>query len=142
MSGKTLRLVYPQFQGGWPQNIANCLNNQFSVEDATFGYWLGSQIMNIIAPKVDGPTCEVPINTDQSAEALKDEKTAQKIILRAIKYESKRTFDSIVKLAPEEFANAVKNLSDEGEPLSCKLFYSMEKSPWVDKTIEKYASKD
>ena len=75
-------------------------------------------------------------------EALKDEKTAQKIILRAIKYESKRTFDSIVKLAPEEFANAVKNLSDEGEPLSCKLFYSMEKSPWVDKTIEKYATKD
>ena len=73
MSGKTLRLVYPQFQGGWPQSIADCLNNQFSIEDATFGYWLGSQIMNIIAPKVDGPTCEVPINTDQSAEALKDD---------------------------------------------------------------------
>ena len=83
MSGKTLRLIYPQFQGGWPQSIADCLNNQFSIEDATFGYWLGSQIMNIIAPKVDGPTCEVPINTDQSAEALKDEKGihARKTIL-------------------------------------------------------------
>lgn len=60
-------------------------------------------------------------------EALKDEETVQKIILRAIKHESKRTFDSIVKLAPEEFTNAIKNLSDEGTPLSCKLFYSMKK---------------
>lgn len=75
-------------------------------------------------------------------EALKDEETVQKIILRAIKYESKRTFDSIVKSAPEEFANAIKNLSDEGEPLLCKLFYSMEENPWVGKTIEKYVGKD
>lgn len=74
-------------------------------------------------------------------EALKDEETVQKIILRAIKHESKRTFDSIVKLAPEEFTNAIKNLSDEGTPLSCKLFYSMEKNPWVSKIIEKYATK-
>ncbi|OHT15771.1 arginase [Tritrichomonas foetus] len=74
MNNEYLRLVYPQWQGGWPGNITACLNNQFSVQDATQGYYFGSQILNLIAPQTKGETAIVPINFEFTEESLKTEK--------------------------------------------------------------------
>lgn len=70
---RTLRLVYPEWQGGWPQNIANCLGNKFSVKDTQLGYNLGSHIMNLVVPESKDPrdcAAEVPISTEYNEKAL------------------------------------------------------------------------
>ncbi|MCM1356739.1 MAG: arginase family protein [Staphylococcus sp.] len=57
---KTIRLVYPQWQGG---NIARWIPN-IPDEDASRGYYLGSMLLNFLAPRTDCETFEVPVSTD------------------------------------------------------------------------------
>lgn len=58
----TLRLIYPQWQGG-----GTCLSGlvpELKPEDAACGYFLGSQLLNILAPEIKQTTVQVPVSMD------------------------------------------------------------------------------
>lgn len=63
----TLRLLYPQWQGG---DIAHWFSD-LSAREVAQGYYLGAQILNLLAPKSACPTLEVPISLDYTREGLK-----------------------------------------------------------------------
>lgn len=54
----TLRLIYPQWQGGivahWMPDIP--------ADDASQGYYLGSHLLQFLAPNKEQKTVEVPIS--------------------------------------------------------------------------------
>ncbi len=62
MKTKTIRLVYPQWQGA---DIARWIP-QLPPEDASRGYYLGSLLLEFLAPKSDYETFRVPVSTDIS----------------------------------------------------------------------------
>ena len=57
---KTIRLIYPQWQGG---NIAALLP-ELKADDASKGYILGSYLLNFLAPETDNETLTVPVSKD------------------------------------------------------------------------------
>lgn len=59
---KTIRLIYPQWQGG---NIARWIPN-IPAEDASRGYFLGSMLLNFLAPPTNDETFTVPVSTEIS----------------------------------------------------------------------------
>lgn len=66
---KTIRLIYPQWQGG----IISHWIPELSKEDSSKGYCLGARLLNILAPKNDShDTFEVPISTDISERKVKN----------------------------------------------------------------------
>lgn len=66
---KTIRLIYPQWQGGeitrWIPEITN-------PDEAARGYYLGAQLLNFLAPDSGQPTFTVPITTDPSQRTATD----------------------------------------------------------------------
>ena len=64
----TLRLLYPQWQGG---DIAHWFSD-LSEREAAQGYYLGAQILNLLAPKSACPTLEVPISLDYTRDTFKN----------------------------------------------------------------------
>lgn len=58
---KTIRLVYPQWQGG---NIAQWITEVKDSEQASRGYYLGAQLLNFLAPDNGQDTFTVPVSTD------------------------------------------------------------------------------
>ena len=58
---KTIRLVYPQWQGG---NIAQWITEVKDPEQASRGYYLGAQLLNFLAPDNGQDTYTVPVSTD------------------------------------------------------------------------------
>lgn len=65
---KTIRLIYPQWQGG---NIAHWISD-IPAEDASRGYYLGSMLLNFLAPKTEDETFVVPVSTDISERMEKN----------------------------------------------------------------------
>lgn len=65
---KTIRLIYPQWQGG---NIAQWIPN-IPAEDASRGYYLGSMLLNFLAPKTSNQTFTVPVSTEISERIEKN----------------------------------------------------------------------
>ena len=66
---KTIRLIYPQWQGG----IISQWIPELSAEDSSRGYYLGAQLLNMLAPKNDSQeTFEVPISMDISSREIKN----------------------------------------------------------------------
>lgn len=59
---KTIRLIYPQWQGG---NIARWISN-IPAEDSSRGYYLGAMLLDFLAPKTNTETYTVPVSTDIS----------------------------------------------------------------------------
>lgn len=57
---KTIRLVYPQWQGG---NIAQWITEVKDPEQASRGYYLGAQLLNFLAPDSGQKTYTVPVAT-------------------------------------------------------------------------------
>lgn len=57
---KTLRLIYPQWQGGV---IANGIPD-IPANDVSRGYFLGAMLLKILAPESNQPTAEVPVSFD------------------------------------------------------------------------------
>ena len=65
---KTIRLIYPQWQGGV---ISNWIP-ELSEEDSSRGYFLGAQLLNMLASKnASQETFEVPISMDISKREIK-----------------------------------------------------------------------
>ncbi len=58
---KTIRLIYPQWQGG---NIAQWITEVNDPETASRGYYLGAQLLNFLAPGSSDETYTVPVTTD------------------------------------------------------------------------------
>lgn len=58
---KTIRLIYPQWQGG---DIAQWITEIPNPSDASRGYYLGAQLLNFLAPDNGQKTVTVPIATD------------------------------------------------------------------------------
>lgn len=66
---KTIRLIYPQWQGGV---ISNWIP-ELSEEDSSRGYFLGAQLLNMLASKnASQETFEVPISMDISKREIKN----------------------------------------------------------------------
>lgn len=57
---KTIRLVYPQWQGG---NVARILP-ELTEEEADTGYVLGAYLLNFLAPETKNKTITVPVSED------------------------------------------------------------------------------
>lgn len=57
---KTIRLIYPQWQGG---NIARWIPN-IPPEESSRGYYLGAILLEFLAPKSKMETYTVPVSTD------------------------------------------------------------------------------
>lgn len=66
---KTIRLVYPQWQGG---NIAHWITEVKDPELASRGYYLGAQLLNFLAPHNGQETFTVPVATEISERKITD----------------------------------------------------------------------
>lgn len=77
----TLRLIYPQWQGG----IVNHWIPDLPADDASRGYYLGAQLLNILAPPSPQKTVEVPISLDINDRETDLGVSARKIILKQTK---------------------------------------------------------
>ena len=86
---ETIRLIYPQWQGG---NIIRLVQD-LSPDDASRGYTLGSYLLDFLAPKTENKTYTVPVDNDVNREEkngiigyqaiLKQTKNALNIIKKA-----------------------------------------------------------
>lgn len=68
METKTIRLIYPQWQGA---NIARWIPS-LAPDDASRGYYLGAMLLEFLAPKTDCRTFTVPVATDISERVETD----------------------------------------------------------------------
>lgn len=64
----TLRLIYPQWQGG---NVVKLLP-ELSPEDASKGYHLGARLLGFLAPANGQQTVEVPVSLDINDSAVEN----------------------------------------------------------------------
>ncbi len=66
---KTIRLIYPQWQGG----IISHWIPELKAEDSSRGYYLGAKLLSILAPQNDNhATLEVPISLDIKNREIKN----------------------------------------------------------------------
>lgn len=65
---KTLRLIYPQWQGGV---IANWMP-EIPAKDASQGYFFGAQLLKMLAPESNQPMVEVPISLDVESHKIEN----------------------------------------------------------------------
>lgn len=78
----TLRLIYPQWQGGG--TIADFVT-ELPAEDAYKGYYLGAQLLKMLAPETDQTTIEVPVSLDINDRVAENGIIAYRTILRQSK---------------------------------------------------------
>ncbi len=78
---KTIRLIYPQWQGG---NIARWIP-EIPAEDSSRGYYLGAMLLDFLAPKTDDDTYIVPVSTDISERVETDNVLDRDIIAKQTK---------------------------------------------------------
>ena len=69
MEKKTIRLIYPQWQGG---DIARWIPEVDDPRDAARGYALGAQMLAMLAPEKDVETHVVPVSMDASDRRVTD----------------------------------------------------------------------
>lgn len=74
----TLRLIYPQWQGGivahWMPDIP--------AGDASTGYYLGAQLLKLLAPESSQTTVEVPVSLDVNDRKVEKGISARRVILK------------------------------------------------------------
>ena len=90
----TLRLIYPQWQGG----IVNHWMPDLPADDASRGYYLGAQLLNILAPPSPQKTVEVPISLDINDRETDLGISARKVILK----QTKAALELLHENAPEK----------------------------------------
>lgn len=77
----TIRLIYPQWQGGmvdhWMPDIP--------AEDASRGYYLGAQLLNFLAPESSQETIEIPVSLDINDRQTDKGVSARRVILKQTK---------------------------------------------------------
>ena len=102
----TIRLLYPQWQGG---NIGNFVP-ELQPDDASTGYILGSELLNFLAPQTKNKTVIVPVTDDLNRTeeyGIMGYKPILKQTKEAIKILNKENPDKIVVLGGECSVSAV-----------------------------------
>lgn len=79
---ETIRLVYPQWQGG---DITSLVKEVPNPDDAAKGYYLGAQLLNFLAPNNGQKTFVVPISTDITERKATDGVLDRDLIVRQTK---------------------------------------------------------
>lgn len=77
----TLRLIYPQWQGG----IVDHWMPDIPADDASRGYYLGAQLLQLLAPESGQHTVEVPVSLDVDDRVTEKGISACRIILKQTK---------------------------------------------------------
>lgn len=77
----TLRLIYPQWQGG----IVDHWMPDLSADDASRGYYLGARLLNFLAPESSQKTAEVPVSLDINDRETEKGISARRVILKQTK---------------------------------------------------------
>ena len=90
----TIRLIYPQWQGG---NISSLVSD-LSIEDSSKGYILGSFLLNFLVPETKNETYTVPIDKKISKREEKEGILDYKIIIK----QSKKALEIIKKANPDK----------------------------------------
>lgn len=89
----TLRLIYPQWQGGiiahWMPDIP--------AEDSSRGYYLGAQLLNFIAPQSGQNTQQVPVSLDIDDRETENGISAYRVILK----QTEAALDMVKKNNPD-----------------------------------------
>lgn len=123
---KTLRLIYPQWQGGV---VANWMPD-IPANDVSRGYFLGAHLLQILAPESKQRTVEVPISLD--IESHKEEHGISGY--RAIIEQSR----AALELLREENPDRIVTLGGECSVSVVPFTYLAEKYPddvavvWID----------
>lgn len=74
----TIRLIYPQWQGG----IVSHWMPDIPAEDASRGYYLGAQMLNMLAPQSGQKVYEVPVSQDITDREVENGMMDRKFIIR------------------------------------------------------------
>lgn len=77
----TLRLIYPQWQGG----IVSHHMPDLPADDASKGYYLGAQLLNLLAPESQQKAVEVPISLDINDRATENGINSYRALLKQTK---------------------------------------------------------
>lgn len=77
----TLRLIYPQWQGG----IVSHHMPDLPPDDASRGYYLGAQLLNLLAPDNGQETVEVPVSLDINDRATENGINSYRALFRQTK---------------------------------------------------------
>ena len=77
----TLRLIYPQWQGG----IVDHWMPDLPADDASRGYYLGARLLNFLAPESTQKTAEVPVSLDINDRETEKGISARRVILKQTK---------------------------------------------------------
>ena len=77
----TIRLIYPQWQGG---NIASWIPN-IPAEDSSRGYYLGAMLLDFLAPETEMRTFTVPVSTEYHERKVTDGIIDKEIIIKQTK---------------------------------------------------------
>lgn len=68
--GKTVRLIYPQWQGG---NVSSLITEVKNPDDASLGYMLGAQLLEVLAPQNPAQKkITIPISTEIGERKVQD----------------------------------------------------------------------
>ena len=78
---KTIRLIYPQWQGG---NIASWIP-KIPAEDSSRGYYLGAMLLDFLAPETEMRTFTVPVSTEYHERKVTDGIIDKEIIIKQTK---------------------------------------------------------
>lgn len=89
----TLRLIYPQWQGGI---IAHWIPD-IPAEDSSRGYYLGAQLLNFIAPQSGQNTQQVPVSLDIDDRESENGIGAYRVILK----QTEAALDMVKKNNPD-----------------------------------------
>lgn len=90
---KTLRLIYPQWQGGV---VAHWMPDM-DADDASRGYFLGAQLLKMFAPDSNQKTVEVPISLDIESHKIENGISGY----RAIIHQSKAALELLREENPD-----------------------------------------
>ncbi len=106
----TIRLIYPQWQGG---NISSLVSD-LSIEDSSKGYILGSFLLNFLVPETKNETYTVPIDKKISKREEKEGILDYKIIIK----QSKKALEIIEKANPDKILTLGGECSTSVIPLT------------------------
>lgn len=82
-SMKTIRLIYPQWQGAKITHLIPELKD--TPADASRGYYLGAQLLNYLAPNTDQETFTVPVSMEITDREITDGVTDRDALLKQTK---------------------------------------------------------
>lgn len=80
---KTIRLIYPQWQGAKITHLIPELKD--TPADASRGYYLGAQLLNYLAPNTDQETFTVPVSMEITDREITDGVTDRDALLKQTK---------------------------------------------------------